>query len=149
MLQYFKLVLDWEEYEKLMLFGLVFMLWYLLYWCLVYVLVVLLVGIIGGFGNVLVIVNLFFMQGQFGFMLVQGSWLVVVYVMVNVIVNLLVFKFCQQYGICLFVEIGLGLYVVLVVLYLFVGSYEIIVLMCVVSGFVGVVCSMLGMLYML
>ncbi|WMJ68445.1 MFS transporter [Stenotrophomonas sp. 24(2023)] len=146
---YLKPIPDWEEHEKPTLPGSASMPWHPPHRRVAYALVSLLVAITGGLGTALVTANLPFLQGQLGLTPAQGSWLVAAYAMVNVTVNLLAFKFRQQFGIRLFAEIGLGLYAALAVLHLFVGSFETTLLMRAASGFAGAACSTLCTLYML
>ncbi len=146
---YLKPIPDWEEHEKPTLPGSASMPWHPVRRRIAYAAVSVLVAITGGLGTALVTANLPFLQGQLGLTPTQGSVLVAAYAMVNVTVNLLAFKFRQQYGIRLFAEIGLGLYAALAVLHLFVGNFETVVLMRAASGFAGAACSTLGTLYML
>ncbi|WP_229510632.1 MULTISPECIES: MFS transporter [unclassified Massilia] len=116
---------------------------------LAYALVALLVGITGGLGNALVSANLPTIQGQLGLTPSEATWLPAAYVMVNITVNLLVFKFRQQYGMRLFAEIGLALYAAVTVLHLLVGGFGMAVAVRAVSGFAGAAATTLSMLYML
>jgi MFS family permease len=114
-----------------------------------YALVAVLVGLTGGLGSALVTANLPVIQGELGLTPVQGAWLPAAYVMVNVTVNLLVFKFRQQYGIRLFAELGLGLYAVLTLMHLLVHDYEMALLVRAASGFAAAATNTLAVLYML
>ncbi|WP_202033843.1 MFS transporter [Massilia sp. Dwa41.01b] len=116
---------------------------------LAYALVALLVGLTGGLGNALVSANLATIQGQLGLTPSEGTWLPAAYVMVNITVNLLVFKFRQQYGMRIFTEIGLGLYAAVTLLHLLVGGFAMAVAVRAVSGFAGAAATTLSMLYML
>lgn len=149
MSQYLKPIPDWEDHEKPTIPGGASMPWHPPHRRAAYALVSLLVAITGGLGTALVTANLPFLQGQLGLTPTQGSWLVSAYAMVNVTVNLLAFKFRQQFGIRLFAEIGLGLYAVLALLHLAVGSFETTLMMRAASGFAGAACTTLGTLYML
>jgi MFS family permease len=147
--QYLKPNPDWEEHEKPTIPGSASMPWHPPIVRFAYACVALLVGITGGLGNALVTVNLPTIQGHLGLTPTEAAWLPASYVMVNVTVNLLVFKFRQQYGIRLFTEIGLGLYALVTLLHLLVGSFETTVLVRAASGFAGAAASTLAMLYML
>ena len=149
MSQYLKPIPDWEDHEKPTIPGGASMPWHPPHRRAAYALVSLLVAITGGLGTALVTANLPFLQGQLGLTPTQGSWLVSAYAMVNVTVNLLAFKFRQQFGIRLFAEIGLGLYAALALLHLAVGSFETTLMMRAASGFAGAACTTLGTLYML
>jgi MFS family permease len=147
--QYLKPNPDWEEHEKPAIPGSASMPWHPPLIRFAYACVAILVGITGGLGNALVTVNLPTIQGHLGLTPSEAAWLPAAFVMVNVTVNLLVFKFRQQYGMRLFTEIGLGLYALVTLLHLVVGSFETTVLVRAASGFAGAATSTLAMLYML
>nr|WP_092945174.1 MFS transporter [Roseateles sp. YR242] len=114
-----------------------------------YALVAVLVGITGALGSGLVTANLPVLQGQLGLTPSEGAWLSAAYVMVNVTANLLVFKCRQQFGMRWFAEIGLGIYAVLTLLHLLVGSFATTLMVRAGSGLAGAACSTLCLLYML
>lgn len=116
---------------------------------LAYGLVAVLVGVTGSLGNALLTANLPTIQGQLGLTPAEGAWLPAAYVMFNVTANLLIYKFRQQYGMRLFAEIGLGLYALLTLLHLAVGSFGTTLALRAGSGFAGAACSSLCTLYML
>jgi len=140
---------DWEEHEKPTLPGSASMPYHTPAVRLAYALVALLVGITGGLGNALVSANLPIIQGQLGLTPSEATWLPAAYVMVNITVNLMVFKFRQQYGLRLFAEIGLALYAAVTLLHLLVGGFTMAVAVRAVSGFAGASATTLSMLYML
>jgi MFS family permease len=140
---------DWEEHEKPTLPGSASMPYHTPAVRLAYALVAVLVGITGGLGNALVSANLPIIQGQLGLTPSEATWLPAAYVMVNVTVNLMVFKFRQQYGLRLFAEIGLALYAAVTLLHLLVGGFAMAVAVRAVSGFAGASATTLSMLYML
>jgi len=140
---------NWEEHEKPTLPGSASMPWHPPAVRLAYACVALLVGITGGLGNALVSANLPIIQGQLGLTPSEATWLPAAYVMVNITVNLMVFKFRQQYGLRLFTEIGLGLYAAVTLLHLMVGGFAMAVAVRAVSGFAGAAATTLSMLYML
>lgn len=149
MAQLLKPTPNWEEHEKPTLPGSASMPYHTPAVRVAYACVALLVGITGGLGNALVTANLPTIQGQLGLTPSEGAWLPAAFVMVNVTVNLLVFKFRQQYGLRLFTEIGLGLYAAVTVLHLFVGGFGMAVAVRAASGFAGAAATTLSMLYML
>nr|WP_284337320.1 MFS transporter [Comamonas sp. NoAH] len=114
-----------------------------------YALVAVLVGITGGLGNALFSANLPTIQGQMGLTTLEAAWLTGAYVTFNVTANLLVYKFRQQYGMRLFTEISLGLYALLCVLHLFLGSSSSLLWLRGASGLAAAACTSLGTLYML
>jgi MFS family permease len=149
MVQLLKPTPNWEEHEKPTLPGSASMPWHPPHIRVAYALVALLVGITGGLGNALVSANLATIQGQLGLTPSEATWLPAAFVMVNVTVNLLIFKFRQQYGLRLFTEIGLGLYAAVTLLHLLVGGFGMAVAVRAVSGFAGAAATTLSMLYML
>jgi MFS family permease len=140
---------NWEEHEKPTLPGSASMPYHTPAVRLAYALVAILVGITGGLGNALVSANLPTIQGQLGLTPSEATWLPAAYVMVNITVNLMVFKFRQQYGLRLFAEIGLALYAAVTLLHLLVGGFTMAVAVRAVSGFAGATATTLSMLYML
>lgn len=114
-----------------------------------YALVALLLALTGGLGNALVSANLPQIQGHLGLTPVQGQWLVAAYLMTNVSANILLFKFRQQFGLRLFAQLGMPLYVVATLLHLFAQSFETAMAARLVSGFATSVCSSLGIFYLM
>ncbi|MDB5792742.1 MAG: transporter [Massilia sp.] len=140
---------NWEEHEKPTLPGSASMPYHSPGVRLAYALVAILVGITGGLGNALVAANLPTIQGQLGLTPSEAIWLPAAYAMVSITVNLLVFKFRQQYGLRLFTEIGLAMYAAVTLLHLLVGGFAMAVTVRAVSGFAGAAATTLSMLYML
>ncbi|WP_273487896.1 MFS transporter [Roseateles chitosanitabidus] len=146
---YLKPVPDWQEHEKPSMPGSPSMPWHPPWRRVAYAFVAILVGITGALGNGLVTANLPVLQGQLGLTPSEGAWLSAAYVMVNVTANLLVFKCRQQFGMRWFAEIGLGVYAVLTLLHLAVGTFETTLAVRAASGLAGAACSTLCLLYML
>ena len=140
---------DWEEHEKPALPGSPAMPHHPHWERLCYGLVAVLVGLTGGLGNALFSANLPTIQGQMGLTGSEAAWLSGAYVTFNVTANLLIYKFRQQYGMRLFTEIGLGIYALLSVLHLMLGSPESLLLLRGASGLAAAACTTLGTLYML
>ncbi len=140
---------DWEEHEKPTLPGSPAMPYHPPWERACYALVAVLVGLTGGLGNALFTANLPTIQGQLGLTSAEAAWLTGAYVTFNVTANLLVYKFRQQYGMRLFAEIGLGVYAVLSVLHLLLGSPQSLLLLRAASGLAAAACTSLGTLYML
>jgi MFS family permease len=147
--QYLAPVPDWQEHEKPSMPGSPSMPWHPPWRRVAYALVAILVGITGALGNGLVSANLPVLQGQLGLTPSEGAWISAAYVMVNVTANLLVFKCRQQFGMRWFAEIGLGIYAVLTLLHLAVGSFATTLIVRAASGLAGAACSTLCLLYML
>lgn len=140
---------DWAEHEKPALPGSPAMPYHAPWERACYALVAILVGITGGLGNALFTANLPTIQGQMGLTVTEAAWLTGAFVTFNVTANLLVYKFRQQFGMRLFTEIGLGLYAVLCVLHLFLGSPASLLWLRGASGLAAAACTSLGTLYML
>ncbi len=140
---------DWEEHEKPALPGSPAMPYHPPWERACYALVAVLVGLTGGLGNALFTANLPTIQGQMGLTSAEAAWLSGAYVTFNVTANLLIYKFRQQYGMRLFAEIGLGVYAVLSVLHLLLGSPVSLLLLRGASGLAAAACTSLGTLYML
>ena len=116
---------------------------------LAYGLIGLLVGLTGGLGNALVSVNLATFQGALGLSPVEAAWIPIVFTMTSVCASILLFKVRQQFGLWLFAELGLGIYVLLMIGDLFAQSYASTLLVRAASGFVGSCLTSMGILYML
>lgn len=140
---------DWEEHEKPSLPGSPSMPLHQPAVRAAYGLIAVLVALTGGLGNALFTANLPTIQGQMGLTSSEAAWLTGAYVMLNMTANLLVYKFRQQFGMRLFAEIGLGLYALLTLLHLVLGSYTSLLMLRAASGLAGATCSTLGTLYML
>ena len=69
--------------------------------------------------------------------------------MANVSSNLILFKARQQYGLRLFSEIGLVLFIAVMLLHLFVHTYEMAIFARVISGLLAAPLSSLGMYYIM
>jgi MFS family permease len=82
-----------------------------------------LVAFTSAMGTALVTVNLSDIQGTLGLDPAQASWLPTAYLMTYVSMNLLLVKFRQQYGLRLFVAVGLGGYLVAVLAHLLVNDF--------------------------
>lgn len=140
---------DWEEHEKPALPGSPAMPHHPAWERACYALVAILVGLTGGLGNALFSANLPTIQGQMGLTTSETAWLSGAYVTFNVTANMLVYKFRQQYGMRLFAEISLGIYALLCVLHLGLGSSTSLLWLRGASGLAAAACTSLGTLYML
>jgi MFS family permease len=114
-----------------------------------YGLIGLLIGLTGGLGNALVSVNLATFQGALGLSPAEAAWIPIVFTMTSVCASILLFKVRQQFGLRLFAELGLGLYVLLIIADLFAQSYASTLMVRAASGFVGSCLTSMGILYML
>jgi MFS family permease len=116
---------------------------------MLYGLVGALVGLTGGLGNAMVSVNLPVLQGSLGFTPVEAGWLSSAYVMAGACASAVLFKVRQQYGLRLFAEIGLGLFVLLMAGNLIATNFPAAIALRLNAGFVGSALSSLGTLYMI
>ncbi|QIO06700.1 MFS transporter [Acinetobacter shaoyimingii] len=107
----------------------------------------LIIAIAGSLSNGFITANLPLIQGEYSLTPSQAAWLPAVYVMANVSSNLILFKFRQQYGLRFFSEIALVVFSGVLVLHIFVQTYEMAVLVRAVSGFVSAPLTSLGMYY--
>lgn len=106
-----------------------------------------LVSITGGLGNALVTANLSNLQGTFGAYSNEIAWLPAVYLMTNVSINLLLVKFRQQYGLRVFTEAFLVLYVLVAFFHLFVNDLNSAIMVRAAHGMVGAALSSLSIYY--
>ncbi|WP_413729575.1 MFS transporter [Sodalis sp. RH22] len=112
-----------------------------------YGIVGVLVSITGGLGNALVTANLSNLQGTFGAYSNEIAWLPAVYLMTNVSINLLLVKFRQQYGLRVFTEAFLVLYVLVAFFHLFVNDLNSAIMVRAAHGMVGAALSSLSIYY--
>ena len=107
----------------------------------------LLISITGALSNALVSANLLNLQGVFGAYTNEIAWLPAVYVMGNISINLLLVKFRQQFGLRVFTEAFLVLYVLVAFFHLFVNDLSSAIIVRVAHGMVGAALSSLGIYY--
>ncbi|NBB66198.1 MFS transporter [Pseudomonas sp. ODNR1LW] len=114
-----------------------------------YALTGVLVALVGSLGNAAVTANLTSLQGSLGITPSEAAWLPVVFVMTNACMNLILFKFRQQYGLRLFTQICLTAFVVTCAAHLAVDNYESTLFVRAVAGTAAAGLSSLGFLYMI
>ena len=114
-----------------------------------YLIVGIIVTITGGLGNALVSVNISYLQGTLGASAVEIAWLPAAYIMTNISINLLLVKVRQQFGLRIFAEPFLILYVLITFGHLFVNDYNSAIAVRAAHGIVGATLSTLGFLYVL
>ena len=107
----------------------------------------LLISITGALSNALVSANLLNLQGVFGAYTNEIAWLPAVYVMGNISINLLLVKFRQQFGLRVFTEAFLVLYVLVAFFHLFVNDLSSAIIVRAAHGMVGAALSSLGIYY--
>ncbi len=112
-----------------------------------YGIVGLLVCLTGALGNAVVTANLQNLQGTFAAWTTEIAWLPAVYVMTNISINLLLVKFRQQYGLRVFTEGFLILYVLVTFFHLFVNDLSTALMVRAAHGAVSAALSSLGIYY--
>ncbi|YCH32018.1 MFS transporter [Erwinia sp. D4-22] len=110
-------------------------------------LVGLLITLTGALSNALVTANLTNLQGTFGAYSNEIAWLPAVYVMGNISINLLLVKFRQQFGLRIFTEAFLLLYVLVAFFHLFVNDLSSAIIVRYAHGMVAAALSSLGIYY--
>lgn len=112
-----------------------------------YGIVGLLVCLTGALGNAVVTANLQLLQGAFAAWSTEIAWLPAVYVMTNVSINLVLVKFRQQYGLRVFTEGFLVLYVLVTFFHLYVNNLNSALIVRAAHGMVAAALSSLGIYY--
>ncbi len=107
----------------------------------------LLISLTGALSNALVTANLTNLQGTFGAYSNEIAWLPAVYVMGNISINLLLVKFRQQFGLRIFTEAFLVLYVLVAFFHLFANDLNSAIIVRAAHGMVGAALSSLGIYY--
>lgn len=109
----------------------------------------LLIGTTSGLGISLINLNMPSIQGDMGLTPVQSAYFPAIYAIGNSCANLVIYKFRQQFGIRLFAEILMGLYVILALLHLLVNDFGTALLVRGISGLAGAATAALGFFYMI
>ncbi|MFV5192274.1 MFS transporter [Acinetobacter courvalinii] len=112
-----------------------------------YFVIGLLICIAASLSNGFIVANLPIFQGEYGLTASQAAWLPAAYVMANVSSNLILFKARQQYGLRLFSEIGLLVFIGVLILHIFVKTYEMALFVRFIAGLAAAPLSSLGMYY--
>lgn len=107
------------------------------------------IAITGSLGSALVPANLPDLQGAIGATAAEIAWLPAAYVMTNVSANLVLIKFRQQYGLRLFTEIFLVLFVLVTFAHLFVHTLSSAITVRAINGIAGAALTALGLFYMI
>lgn len=109
---------DWTADEKPMLPGSPAAIDHPAYKRLLYFFIGLFVAVSGSLSNGFITANLPLIQGEYGLTPSEAAWIPAAYVMANVSANLILFKARQQYGLRLFSEIGLVLFIAVLMLHI-------------------------------
>ena len=140
---------DWTAEEKPTLPGSPAAIAHPTYKRYLYFFIGLFVAISGSLSNGFITANLPLLQGEYGLTPAEAAWIPAAYVMANVSSNLILFKARQQYGLRFFSEIGLVLFIGVMLLHLFVHTYEMAIFARVISGLLAAPLSSLGMYYIM
>ena len=116
---------------------------------LIYFFIGLVVAISGSLSNGFITANLPLIQGEYALTPTEAAWIPAAYVMANISSNLVLFKARQQYGLRLFSEIGLVLFICVLILHIFVQTFEMALIVRMISGLVAAPLSSLGMYYIM
>jgi len=116
---------------------------------LIYFFIGLFVAISGSLSNGFITANLPLIQGEYSLTPSEAAWIPAAYVMANISSNMILFKARQQYGLRLFSEIGLVLFICVLLLHIFVHTFEMALFVRVISGLVAAPLSSLGMYYIM
>uniref|UniRef100_B0SVF0 Transporter, putative n=1 Tax=Caulobacter sp. (strain K31) TaxID=366602 RepID=B0SVF0_CAUSK len=109
----------------------------------------LLLGLTQGLGANLVNNNLSWLQGSLGAYANEAAWLTIAYTATNATIALLAVKFRFQYGLRLFADIGLGLFVVIGLAHLFTNDLRSAIAVRAAAGVAATALSTLTLLYMI
>lgn len=118
-------------------------------WRLAYAFVGVLVALTGSLGNAAVTADLPQLAGALGVTTAEAAWLPVVFVMTNACMNLLLVKFRMQYGLRLFTEIILVVFLATAAAHLFLEDYGSTLIVRGVAGMAAAGMSTLGILYII
>ncbi|WP_437615032.1 MFS transporter [Erwinia sp. V71] len=138
---------DWQPHEKPMLLGSPSTPLHPGHKRIAFGLIGLLISLTGALSNALVTANLTNLQGTFGAYSNEIAWLPAVYVMGNISINLLLVKFRQQFGLRIFTEAFLVLYVLVAFFHLFANDLNSAIVVRAAHGMVGAALSSLGIYY--
>lgn len=120
-----------------------------IWWRLAYGFVGVLVTLTGSLGNASVTANLPQLAGALGVSTTEAAWLPVVFVMTNACMNLLLVKFRMQYGLRLFTEIILIVFLATTAAHLFLNDFGSTLVVRGIAGMAAAGMSTLGILYIL
>ncbi len=109
----------------------------------------LLLGLTQGLGANLVNNNLPWIQGSLGAFTNEAAWLTIAYTATNATIALLAVKFRFQYGLRLFADIGLGLFVVIGLAHLLTNDLRSAIAVRAAAGVAASALSTLTLLYMI
>ncbi|RAK51212.1 transporter [Phenylobacterium soli] len=107
-----------------------------------------LVGITGGLGINIVTANLPAIQGALGATPTEGAWLLAAYYATSISLSALLVKFRYQFGLRLFADLGLGLYILVTAAHLLSNDLRSAVALRAAQGVAAAPMTSLAILYM-
>ncbi|HUH10072.1 MAG TPA: MFS transporter [Brevundimonas sp.] len=114
-----------------------------------YAAVGVLVTLTGSLGNAAVTANIPMLAGSLGVTTTEAAWLPVIFVMTNACMNLLLVKFRMQYGLRLFTEIILTVFLAAAAAHLFLEDFGSTLVVRGIAGMAAAGMSTLGILYLI
>lgn len=108
-----------------------------------------LLGLTQGLGFNLINNNLPWIQGSLGAYPNEAAWLATAYTATNATIALLAIKFRFQYGLRLFADIGLGLFIIVALAHLFTDDLRSAIAVRAAAGVAATALSTLALLYMI
>lgn len=109
----------------------------------------LLVGVTQGLGINVVTVNLPAIQGALGASPTEGAWLLAAYFATSISASALLVKFRFQFGLRLFADLGLGLFILVTALHLVTNDLRSAIALRAAQGLAAAPLSSLSLLYMI
>lgn len=109
----------------------------------------LFIALSAGLSNGFITANLPAIQGEYSLTPLEAAWIPAVYVMANVSSNLVMFKARQQFGLRIFSEIGLIIFIAVLLLHLVVRNYEMALFVRFISGLTAAPLGSLGLYYIM
>lgn len=140
---------NWTEDEKPMLPGSPAFIQRSLRIRAVYLFIGFFIAIAGSLSNGFITANLPVFEGQYSLTPSEAALIPAVYVMANVSSNLLLFKSRQQFGLRAYSEVGLLIFIFVIVLHLFVDNFTMALFVRAISGLTAAPLSSLGMYYVM
>lgn len=115
----------------------------------VYLFIGFFIAIAGSLSNGFITANLPVFEGQYALTPSEAALIPAVYVMANVSSNLLLFKSRQQFGLRAYSEVGLLIFIFVIILHLFVDNFTMALFVRAISGLTAAPLSSLGMYYIM
>lgn len=116
---------------------------------LLFIAISLLLGVTQGLGVNLVYVNLAQIQGSLGATQNESYWLVTAYYAATIALSPLLVKVRYQYGLQLFADLGLALYIVVTIAHLFTNDLHSAIVVRAMQGVAAAPLSSLSIIYMI